>query len=383
MTYTNRPLILGTLLCGFVIGCLVTQILRPDIVSAQGNIPDRVLLLEAQVADLQAQLTALQAQLDTHTANPSAHHIKTNTFSDLTDAATDAQIPDNITINFAATAGDANTVDGLEGIDLEESAEIVSSIATHAAIPDAHHTVPVIPLLPTCLSEDVNGDVVFEDCNVHIRSGSGATDGLTNGNGNLVIGYNEDASGTKDRTGSHNLIIGPEHSYPSFGGFVAGKNNTVSGEYASVTGGEGHTAGNNPGLTECNGLTGFASSVTGGLGSTACGSYSSISGGQGNIASGQSASVSGGLQNTAGAKPSDQECFGLAGPAASVNGGNHNTACGDYDSVSGGVSNTASGGESIVSGGDNNITRGHESTISGSVATVTTVQNEWCGGKSI
>ena len=70
------------------------------------------------------------------------HHVKTDSFTEMTGAVTDAQVPDNITIDFATAAGDAGTVDGLEGADLEESEEIVMEIAAHALVPDAHHTLP-------------------------------------------------------------------------------------------------------------------------------------------------------------------------------------------------------------------------------------------------
>jgi len=53
--------------------------------------------------------------IDAHELLPSIHHTKTTSFTDLSDMATDAQIPDNITINYALTAGDAETVDGFEG----------------------------------------------------------------------------------------------------------------------------------------------------------------------------------------------------------------------------------------------------------------------------
>src|SRR5262245_38588527 len=45
-----------------------------------------------------------------------------------------------------------------------------------------------------CMSKTDN-DVYFTGCNVHIVSGSGSTEGAVNGLGNLIIGYNEDASG--------------------------------------------------------------------------------------------------------------------------------------------------------------------------------------------
>ena len=52
--------------------------------------------------------------------------------------------------------------------------------------------------------------------------------------------------------GSHNLIVGGNHSYSSYGGFVAGDTNTISGPYATVTGG-----------SKC--ATGDAASVSGGM----------------------------------------------------------------------------------------------------------------------
>jgi len=48
-----------------------------------------------------------------HEANDSAHHSKTTSFTEMTDQATDAQIPNDITISYAASAGNADTVDSL------------------------------------------------------------------------------------------------------------------------------------------------------------------------------------------------------------------------------------------------------------------------------
>ncbi|MDH5566467.1 MAG: hypothetical protein OEY15_07360, partial [Myxococcales bacterium] len=90
---------------------------------------------------------------------------------------------------------------------------------------------------------------IIEGANVHVRSGSGSTDdgcavddshceNLT-GLGNLVVGYNEPDQSVFPflRTGSHNLVIGPEHGYSSFGGFVTGRRNRVSGPLSSISGG--------------------------------------------------------------------------------------------------------------------------------------------------
>lgn len=133
--------------------------------------------------------------------------------------------------------------------------------------------------------------VIFTGVNVHVRSGSGATDdgGSLTGLGNLVVGYNEaPAAYTVGRGGSHNLALGSENEFSSYGGFVASYLNVISGPYATVSGGEGNTAG------------GDYSSVNGGFGNTAGGLHSSVSGGEGNYAGGAFSSVSGGSTNMAG-----------------------------------------------------------------------------------
>jgi hypothetical protein len=128
---------------------------------------------------------------------------------------------------------------------------------------------------------------IIEGANVHVRSGSGLTDdncwsslpdfpnceGLT-GLGNLIVGYSERRP-TKGqgfpheaRTGSHNLVVGKFHSYSSYGGFVAGDSNKVSGANASVSGGTDSEA------------SGWFSSVSGGHASLASGFVASVSGGQ-------------------------------------------------------------------------------------------------------
>ena len=46
---------------------------------------------------------------------------------------------------YAFHSGNADTVDGLEGVDLEESAEIDADIATHTTLSHAHHAQTVLP----------------------------------------------------------------------------------------------------------------------------------------------------------------------------------------------------------------------------------------------
>src|SRR3989338_7051172 len=202
-------------------------------------------------------------------------------------------------------------------------------------------TVAALQAKLACVSVDdspINGlagpNFIFEGCNVHVRSGSGSTDdgGALTGLGNLVVGYNEprlprQGPDETERTGSHNLIVGREHKYPSFGGLVAGRGNTVSGQSSSVSGGSFNTA------------SGDRSSVSGGDSNAASGQASSVSGGDSNAASGRASPVSGGFDNEASANVS------------SVSGGGSNTASGQYSSVSGGFNNEASGFVSSVSGG--------------------------------
>src|SRR5919197_6403537 len=135
-----------------------------------------------------------------------------------------------------------------------------------------------------CMSKD-GDNVVFDKCNVYIRNGSGKTDGAVNGLGNLIIGYNETTGENLKRTGSHNLVIGPEHAYSSFGGLVVGRENTISAPYASVSGGRLNTA------------SGLAASVSGGSVNTASADFASVSGGKSNEAKGLAASGPGGISN--------------------------------------------------------------------------------------
>lgn len=189
-------------------------------------------------------------------------------------------------------------------------------------------------------------DIYIDKANVHIRDGSGSTDGPVNGLGNLIIGYNEKMGKGDKRTGSHNLVLGSNNNYMSFGGLVAGQRNEISGGYASVLGGWHNTASGTYSSVSggnVNTASGHGSSVSGGLNNTASSSEDSVSGGLSNTASGTESSVSGGWQNTA------------SGVASSVSGGRENTASGvsSASSVSGGWHNTANGTYSSVSGGAN------------------------------
>jgi hypothetical protein len=113
--------------------------------------------------------------------------------------------------------------------------------------------------------------------NLQIANGSGATFGTANGTGNLILGYDENPLGF-DQTGSHNLVLGNEHTFTSDGGLIAGQRNVLSGPASAVFG-------------ALNTASGAGSAVLGGLDNTASGGDSSVLGGSRNIAGGSCQSI--------------------------------------------------------------------------------------------
>jgi hypothetical protein len=112
-------------------------------------------------------------------------------------------------------------------------------------------------------------DVFINGANLHITNGLDTTES-SNGLGNLIVGYNElRPSGSNDRTGSHNIVVGKQHNFTSFGGFVAGEFNDVGAPFASVSGGAFSRA------------VGRSASVSGGHSNSADSPNSSVSGGIG------------------------------------------------------------------------------------------------------
>jgi collagen triple helix repeat protein len=167
--------------------------------------------------------------------------------------------------------------------------------------------------------------IQFSAVNVQVVNGEGKTASV-NGEGNLIIGYGENG-GKHAQTGSHNLILSEEQTFTSYGGIVAGFENTISGAFGSVLGGIENIA------------SGEASMVSGGEANRASTGGASVSGGKGNIASGADATISGGGANTA------------SGVFAWIGGGDINIASEEEASVSGGYGNNASGPKSSIFGG--------------------------------
>jgi trimeric autotransporter adhesin len=219
--------------------------------------------------------------------------------------------------------------------------------------------------------DDAANEVVISGANLRIVNGLGTTE-TTNGLGNLIVGYNELRQDNPDceaqfgqlgacrdiRRGSHNMVVGKENNFASFGGMVIGLQNQIAGDFSAVSGGVRNLA------------SGTWSAISGGMDNLANGFAAAVSAGPHNTASGDRSSVSGGRENTA------------SGSGSSVSGGALNTASGDFSSVSGGVHNTASG-QSSISGGENNTASGLNCSISGGLAnTASGIDCSISGGNS-
>jgi trimeric autotransporter adhesin len=305
-------------------------------------------------ADIQAaldELAQLRARIEGLDANAADTSLANRVSQNETAIAT---LEAGVQANAEAISTNADAISN----NAEAISNNAEAIAAHAALITTNQSDIAIHASEITALQNLTQDMerttingypalTFTAINLHVRSGLGATDGNTgngpqvNGLGNLIVGYDELRATDSDKSGSHNLIVGSEHNYPGHAGFVAGIRNTITGPYATVSGGRNNTA------------SASYSSVSGGINNTASRALSSVSGGYGNIASGFYSSVSGGFNNTASASYS------------SVSGGRDNTALGGFSSVSGGHTNIASGSHSSVSGGRENTASGMDSSVSG------------------
>jgi hypothetical protein len=195
----------------------------------------------------------------------------------------------DISALLAAVTTLQNTVTTLEATVSSQAGQITTlqtTVSTQAS--------QIIALDNKLQFVSVDGTEMFiTGANLHIRNGNafGNTWGGNqleprdihpNGVGNLIVGYNEAIFGNEDRSGSHNIIVGPAHTYSSVGGLVAGYANRVIGGYAVVSGGQFNSAFN------------MTASISGGAFNSASGEASSVSGGEGNDAGASKTSISGG-----------------------------------------------------------------------------------------
>ncbi|HUB10061.1 MAG TPA: hypothetical protein VMB50_23860 [Myxococcales bacterium] len=178
--------------------------------------------------------------------------------------------------------------------------------------------------------------IQFSGANVQVLSGAG-NQGILNGVGNLVVGYNSPA-GTQ--TGSNNIVVGSGQSYTSFGALLAGNFNTASSQENVVFGAK-------------NIASGKYAAVTGGEQNTASGQESLVAGGISNEATTNQATVAGGVGNQA------LEIWSFVG------GGNHNKASALASSVFGSSLSVASGENAAVFGGKEDEASGKFSAVLG------------------
>lgn len=172
-------------------------------------------------ADLE-ESAEIDTDIASHAGITSAHHTQTSSlpFASITGTASDAQIPNDITINYASGAGNADTVDGAHAAALEESAEIDSDIASHAAIASAHHTqttsLPFASITGTATDAQVSNDISINNGRLYAPSGSGNVGIGTPGPSHSLhvalagagpSGYGDIAIFERTNTGEPDLII--------------------------------------------------------------------------------------------------------------------------------------------------------------------------------
>jgi hypothetical protein len=263
---------------------------------------------------------------------------------------------------YKLTKLDAEGKEGKAGHEGKPGAEgkVGSTGFTTAELETLKSILPHISYVGTGI--DGKATIRFSAVNLQVVNGEGKT-ATRNGEGNLVIGYDEDA-GRHGQTGSHDLVLGEEQTFTSYGGIVAGEGSEITAPWASVTGGHfGEALAEYASVSggEGNVADGIAASVSGGENSTASGGSASVSGGDENSASSGRSSVSGGLNN------------GASAAFSSVSGGKSDSASGEYSSVSGGTENTAKGkGDSVSGGFDDEAFTGEDAWLGGGLENTAT-----------
>jgi hypothetical protein len=157
-----------------------------------------------EITDLQTAMTALQGQVGTLQTALTAE----------TARATAAEAALTTQIGAVGTGGTTTTT-RLTSLETKTASLSAASVAGQPAL-------------------------VVSGVNLYVQNGMGKT-GTSNAVGNLIVGYDEDSSANV-RTGSHNLVLGTQNDYSSWGGFIAGENGSIFGQYSTVLGGAGLTA---------------------------------------------------------------------------------------------------------------------------------------------
>lgn len=229
-----------------------------------------------------------------------------------------AELP--IRMCVPGVAGKTVTSAGSKGTCAKEEATV--ELPETAELTTLRHILPDI----TYVASGIDGKPTIQWHNVNIQVDAG-TKGPVNGEGNLVVGYDE---GGRTQTGSDNLVVGEGQSFTSYGGLIAGAGNTITAPYGSVTGGSENEVSREGG------------SISGGSLNNVEASDASVSGGSENTAESNASSISGGDDNRTEAEGS------------SIGGGfgNYIEDPGDWSSIAGGHKNTVSGELAAILGGN-------------------------------
>jgi len=224
------------------------------------------------------------------------------------------------------------------------------------------------------------GDAVFNNAQVWLGITVGGNSEMTPRSRIVSVGYSYrvgTVDGASGGTVSSDLIVEGRGNFGSgnvntgASAFVAGQNDTASGDYSSVGGGYSNcaTAGYSVvGGGQYNTASGDYSTVGGGGYNAADGNLSTVGGGQFNDASGDYATVCGGNGNIASTLSS------------TVGGGYSNEASGNYSTVGGGTSNLANYLGTTIGGGNDNFATGEYTTVSGGYHNTTNSSYVTIGG---
>jgi hypothetical protein len=168
-------------------------------------------------------------------------------------------------------------------------------------------------------------------------------------------------------------------------GTVATYRNTISADWATITGGVGNNVNLGASGSTVGGMlnvaSGFSATISGGFQNTASqfsvvgggrnhqatGSFATVAGGEANVASGNHSTVAGGILNQSTA------------PASSVGGGDANAATGAYSTIAGGRLNSTTGGYAFVGGGESNSADASDSVVVGGFNNGTTGNGAFVG----
>jgi hypothetical protein len=217
--------------------------------------------LETQIIALQVQVIALQKLLSLVQSNSTGQSSSISALQ-----TTVANLQKIVTTTQAKTAALQTTVASIQLTDNSQNVQVGNLQSAESSLQQQLTTIennsvlalgPFVTVDPNPETGVIGPNVTFHGINVHIVSGSGSTNdnGNPTGLGNLIVGYDEDPATSDlqdpytsigpnpltagDRSGSNNLVVGRWNRFnaSAFGGFVAGENNTVTAEGATIAGG--------------------------------------------------------------------------------------------------------------------------------------------------